>query len=40
MWLVVTTKQLTIGVLLYSCNNIALKLTAIAAETFWWEHCE
>ena len=32
--------QLTKYVPLYSCNNIALKMAAIAAETWWWENCE
>jgi len=24
---------------LYSCNNLTLKMAAIATETCWWEHC-
>ena len=30
----------TTFVRLYSCNYVTLKMTAIAAETCWWEYCE
>jgi len=36
----VTVTQLTTFVSLYSCNNITLKVAAVAAETYWWEHYE
>jgi len=36
----VTATQLTTFVHLYSCNNITLKMTAIVAETSWWECSE
>jgi len=31
-----TTTQLNEFVPLYSCNNITLKMVAIAVETCWW----
>jgi len=37
---VVTVTKLTKFVHLYCCNNITLKMTAIAAETCWGENCE
>jgi len=32
----VTTTQITPFLLLCLCNNITLKMAAIAVETFWW----
>jgi len=33
----VTTTQITTFVTLYACNNITLKMVAIAAVSCWWE---